>query len=141
MNTHAVSVQYFIALAVVTLALSVPMAAVAQQQPLTGQMVGGQTDAASNVATPQATQGVPSATQRMSPPLSPDDAVTYNPAQFGDTTRHLLQLQVDGSLAGKRLPMLGSEASASYQRYLKSFEYPIPEYMKTSVAKNADNGR
>lgn len=141
MNTHAVSAQYFIVMAVSALALSIPMAAVAQQQPLTGQMMGGQTDVTNNAVTPQTAQGEPSATQHMNSSHSLDDAATYNPTQFGDTTRHVLQLQVDGSLAGKHLPMLGSEASASYQRYLKSFEHPIPEFMQTTVAQNSNSGR
>jgi len=91
--------------------------------------------AATATAAPMATQNAPTP----SPAL--DDAATYNPAQFGDTTRHVLQLQVDGSLAGKRLPMLGDEAGASYQRYLKSFEHPIPEFFQTTVAQNTGSGR
>jgi hypothetical protein len=141
MNTHAVSVQHIITLAVVALALAVPTVAVAQQQqqPLTGQMMDGQNGIAPTTATataaPTATQSAPAA------PSALDDAATYNPAQFGDTTRHVLQLQVDGSLAGKHLPMLGDEAGASYQRYMKSFEHPIPEFFQATVAQNPSNGR
>ncbi|MFC5743256.1 DUF3613 domain-containing protein [Dyella tabacisoli] len=76
-----------------------------------------------------------------SPAPQDPSAKTYYAAQVGDTTRHLLQLQADGTQAGKHLPMLGDEASASYRRYLKSFEHPIPEYYQTTVGKNSNNGR
>ena len=33
-------------------------------------------------------------------------------------------------------PILGDQAAASYQRYLKSFEHEIPEFLKTSVKKD-----
>lgn len=51
----------------------------------------------------------------------------------GSTTRQLLQMQADGSHAGKHLPIPGQEASASYVRYLKSFEHAIPEFYENAV--------
>ena len=47
-------------------------------------------------------------------------------------------MQVDGTQAGKHLPMLGAEASASYDRYLKSFSHDIPEFYKTAVGKDSN---
>lgn len=55
-----------------------------------------------------------------------NDKLKQRPA-IGDTTRTLLQSQVDGSIAGPALPMLGAASSLSYQRYLDSYRYPIPE--------------
>ena len=47
-------------------------------------------------------------------------------------------MQADGTQAGKHLPMLGAEASASYDRYLKSFSHDIPEFYKTNVGKDSN---
>ena len=68
-------------------------------------------------------------------------APPYYATQVGDTTRHLLQMQACGDRSGPPRPMLGAEASASYQRYLKSFEHPIPEFYETTVGKNSRSGR
>lgn len=135
MKTPIVSVR----LTFLTLALAVilPMSthaiaqqALAQQQqpPLTGRMMDGQT----STAAAQSSAPAPSVEQ-------PAPA-TYYAAKFGDTTRYLVQLQADGSQAGKPLPMLGAEAHASYQRYLKSFEHPIPDFYDSNVGKDANNG-
>ncbi|MCD9087419.1 DUF3613 domain-containing protein [Stenotrophomonas sp. SY1] len=68
--------------------------------------------------------------------------VNSNPtrAQIGDTTRALLQLQADGSRAGNALPMLGEAASRSYQRYLNSFDHPIPEYFEATLPSSEQGG-
>lgn len=77
----------------------------------------------------------------ISPPPAPGtDADTYA-TQIGDATRQLLQMQADGHRAGRQLPMLGDEASASYRRYLKSFNHDIPEFYEAAVAKDGGNGR
>ncbi|WP_449466359.1 DUF3613 domain-containing protein [Stenotrophomonas humi] len=60
-------------------------------------------------------------------------------SQIGDTTRALLRMQADGSHAGNALPMLGETASRSYQRYLNSFDHPIPEYFEATLP-NANQG-
>lgn len=74
------------------------------------------------------------------PPPAPAPADTthaFRANDVGDTTHYLLQLQTGGSVAGKPLPMLGDEATASYHRYLKSFEHPIPDFYE-SISKNSD---
>lgn len=68
----------------------------------------------------------------------PPQPTPFVSAEVGDTTRHLLQMQADGTQAGKPQPMLGVEATASYRRYMKSFEHPIPEYLKTAVDKSSN---
>lgn len=60
--------------------------------------------------------------------------------QVGDSTRALLRLQAEGSSAGNALPMLGEAASRSYQRYLNSFDHPIPEYFETTVPTSSTAG-
>jgi hypothetical protein len=45
-------------------------------------------------------------------------------------------MQVEANRAGGRLPMLGEEATASYKRYMQSFEHPIPQFFQTNVGKS-----
>ena len=47
--------------------------------------------------------------------------------RIGETTTSLLQSQIAGDMAGPSLPMLGPTANLSWQRYLDSYKYPIPE--------------
>ncbi len=61
-------------------------------------------------------------------------------SQVGDTTRALLQLQADNSRPGTVLPMLGEAASRSYQRYLNSFDHPIPEYFEAALPNPKQGG-
>lgn len=61
--------------------------------------------------------------------------------EIGDSTRSLLQLQREGSAASPTpRPLAGDVASLSYQRYLESFKYPIPEKFNTTVGKSGSNG-
>lgn len=155
MNTQASSMRHA---ALFTLALSLPAGLAAQQLPVTGQMMDGRqanTVAAQTVPPPAASgTTIPIASAApasqtgtdmiATPPQTerpPAVAVVNAAAQPGDATRNLLQLQLDGSAAGKHLPMLGNEASASYHRYMDSFNHPIPEFYETAIQKNADNGR
>ena len=49
------------------------------------------------------------------------------PVRVGDATHHLLQRQRDGREASATpRPIDGAVAEASQQRYLKSFEQPLP---------------
>lgn len=57
---------------------------------------------------------------------SVEDAVPAK-RRVGETTLSLLQTQAAGSMAGPALPMLGPTANLSWQRYLESYKYPIPE--------------
>ncbi|MDP9882420.1 hypothetical protein J2W25_006786 [Variovorax boronicumulans] len=62
------------------------------------------------------------------------------PLQVGDSTLNLFAWQRSGEIASKTpRPIAGSVASRSYERYLKSFEHPIPERLGSSVT-NAKNG-
>ncbi|MCO7472608.1 DUF3613 domain-containing protein [Stenotrophomonas maltophilia] len=120
------------------------------QQPLTGQMLGGATPAPAAAplhSEPLATVDV-SPEQAPSPPpapaAAPDSGGTQlqpNTSQIGDTTRSLFRLQASGEVAGARLPILGDQATSSYARYLKSFQYDIPQFFETDVAKSAGSSR
>ncbi|KRF02113.1 hypothetical protein ASG87_11565 [Frateuria sp. Soil773] len=155
--------------------LALPALSMAQQQPLTGQMMAGYPPADTapaqpppNVAPATAPRTVPAprparvASQRppLPPPAQPMPAapmptnsmdapepedtgmpVSLQDTRIGETTRQLLQMQADDRRAGTRLPVLGDEASASYRRYLKSFDHAIPEFYETNVGKSTGNGR
>ncbi|HFK2884894.1 TPA: DUF3613 domain-containing protein [Stenotrophomonas maltophilia] len=120
----------------------------AQQQPLTGQMLGGSTPAAPasqplqseslatvDLATPPAPvpQAAPAAVAITDGNTS---AARPGRSQIGDTTRDLFRLQASGQQAGQRLPILGDQATLSYARYMKSFEHEIPDFFETDVAKS-----
>jgi hypothetical protein len=64
-----------------------------------------------------------------------------NSNEIGSATRHLLQLQADNAIAGPPRPLLGAEASAAYQRYLDSFNPPIPEFFETNVETDSGSGK
>ena len=62
-------------------------------------------------------------------------SVASGPARVGDATAGLLALQRDGTAASPvPRPITGDVAERSYQRYLKSFEQPIPERFGFSTA-------
>ncbi|SMR80987.1 MULTISPECIES: DUF3613 domain-containing protein [Stenotrophomonas] len=122
------------------------------QQPLTGQMLGGAapaSTAASLHSEPLATVDVspepaPPPPPAPAPAFAPDFGGTQlrpNTSQIGDTTRSLFRLQASGQVAGARLPILGDQATSSYARYLKSFQYDIPQFFETDVAKSAGSSR
>lgn len=60
------------------------------------------------------------------------------PLQVGDATQDLLAWQRSGEIASTTpRPITGNVANRSYERYLKSFEFPIPERMTSSVKSSA----
>ncbi|MDH0170208.1 DUF3613 domain-containing protein [Stenotrophomonas sp. GD04145] len=115
------------------------------QAPLTGQMLGGSPAAGPAVA-PQQVEAL--ATVDLAAPAPPPAMPTAPPApvaaapaaprrnEVGDATRQLFQLQASGQQAGARLPILGDQATASYARYLKSFEQDIPAFFDTDVGSS-----
>ncbi|MDQ7297476.1 DUF3613 domain-containing protein, partial [Stenotrophomonas sp. Sm2017] len=123
----------------------------AQQQPLTGQMLGGPLPSAPAAAPLQAEplppveRPAPAAAAGVAavPPALPatDGAPPATPRarlQSGEATRNLFRLQASGQQAGQRLPILGDQATLSYARYLKSFEHEIPDFFETDVARSKD---
>ncbi len=107
----------------------------AQQPPLTGRMLD----------LPSAASAAPSPEPPAASPVAPvavavPPETTHLPAGIGSTTRALLQLQASGRRAGNALPILGDQARRSHQRYLQSFEHPIPEFFEIRVKDEASGG-
>lgn len=133
-------------LVVHSLMLFLPTAAMAQQTPVTGQMMAQGSAVAPASGNPASASpatvamGAAHAPSGYASGATAPRAVESPPpvTVIGETTRSLLQMQVDGAQAGKHLPMLGAEASASYDRYLKSFSHDIPEFYKTAVSKDSN---
>ena len=73
-------------------------------------------------------------------PAAPATTASAGPLQVGDATRSLLEKQRSGTLAADTpRPITGEVAQRSYERYLRSFERPIPENFN-SVASPAGKG-
>lgn len=71
---------------------------------------------------------------------SAETQIAKRPAarHVGDTTTSLLAAQADGSIAGPGLPMLGATGNLSWQRYLDSFKYRIPENFTNRINQSGD---
>lgn len=156
MNIPSASIASLVALSIATVLSSTPV--IAQQQPITGQMMGQGSSVSAAPApvadpppaprryataatvnpVPTPAAQTPMVTAEVSPPAAPPSSSPSRShgTPVGETTRTLLQMQADGGQAGRPLPMLGAEASASYARYLKSFNHDIPEFYKTTVGKS-----
>jgi hypothetical protein len=94
---------------------------------------------------PVASSPAKGTTQASSP--APQDEATdaeeagYVPLQVGDATQGLLAWQRSGDIASKTpRPIAGNVAQRSYERYLKSFDFPIPERMSSTVKTSTDSG-
>lgn len=65
----------------------------------------------------------------------------YERLQVGDATQSLLAWQRSGEIASAApRTIAGSVANRSYERYLKSFEFPIPERMTSIVRQSSSSG-
>ncbi|AWH17846.1 DUF3613 domain-containing protein [Stenotrophomonas sp. ZAC14D2_NAIMI4_7] len=127
-------------LATLAIALSTPRAsAQSTQSPLTGQMLGERMTPAQAVqsAQPLATVDTTAAPPAPPPPTYVHASTTARP-QHGDSVRNLLRLQASGQQAGAPLPILGDQATASYARYLKSFEHEIPDFFDPDVGRSSN---
>lgn len=77
------------------------------------------------------------------PGMEEDTSEAYDqPAlQVGDATLNLLAWQSSGQVASTTpRPIAGDVANRSYERYLKSFEHPIPEYLSSSLRRSSGGG-
>lgn len=127
----------------------------AQQQPLTGQMLGGPSPSPAGTVPMQAEPlptvelAAPAASAEVTgahastiatdvAPLSAPPAAPRARLPSGEATRNLFRLQASGQQAGQRLPILGDQATLSYARYLKSFEHEIPDFFETDVSRSKD---
>lgn len=114
------------------------VATAASAQTVSTSTVQDSTSANKAPATTEAVQ--PGAAAAMTP--AQDDQATAEeeeefydvPLQIGDATSTLLAWQRSGQVSSTTpRPIAGSVANRSYERYLKSFDYPIPEQFNSSV--------
>lgn len=54
------------------------------------------------------------------------DAAPKVGTNVNDATRALLKAQAEGTYAGEFVPLQGEQAALAYQRYLNSFNQPMP---------------
>lgn len=97
---------------------------------------------ADRIAAPE----VPKTVEARTPPAPEASAEEfepeYGPLQVGDATQDLLAWQRSGVIASSTpRPIPGAIAYRSYERYLKSFEYPIPERLNSSVKTQSGGGK
>jgi len=126
-----------------TLLIAAPAAFAQQQQQQQPQAAQPPAAKAQEPATPAPATAAPQASAQPQGQEEMDQAedFTHEKLQVGDATQNLLAWQRGGEIAS-RTPrtIAGDIASRSYQRYMKSFEYPIPERMTSSLKSNAGNG-
>lgn len=73
--------------------------------------------------------------------IAEDEELLYEPLQVGDATQGLLAWQSRGDIASSTpRPIAGAVANRSYERYLKSFEFPIPERLGSTVKSSNGSG-
>lgn len=96
-------------------------------------------EATGNAAAPMAAPDSSKAAETQAQPSQPTGLTgaiepEYAPLQVGDATQTLLAWQSSGVIASPTpRPISGAIAYRSYERYLKSFEFPIPEHLNSSV--------
>jgi hypothetical protein len=112
----------------------------------TALMVAAPTTFAQQAASPAkalepASMPMPAPPEGQAEMAGAEEEFVYGSPQVGDATQGLLAWQRGGEIASATArPIAGDVASRSYQRYLKSFEFPIPESMGSIVKQTAVGG-
>ncbi|KPU89171.1 hypothetical protein APR50_34530 [Variovorax paradoxus] len=113
-------------------ALGLAQAAVAQEPPRTASAVPLQAD--KEAPTSSATEPAP-----LEDTMA-DAEQALPPPEVGDATLSLLYWQRSGAIGSTTpRPIPGPVANRSYERYLKSFEHPIPEFFNSTVKTKSSN--
>lgn len=126
-----------------TLMVAAPMALAQQQQQPQQPSSAAK---APEPAAPAASAPTPAAAATAAPQQGQDEMAeageyVYERLQVGDATQGLLAWQRGGEISSTTpRTIAGDIASRSYERYLKSFEYPIPERMTSSVKSTSGGG-
>ncbi len=72
--------------------------------------------------------------------IAEDEELIQEPLRVGDATQGLLAWQSNGDISSHTPRTIsGAVANRSYERYLKSFEHPIPEKLSSSVKSSSGN--
>lgn len=121
-------------------ALGLTATAAAQHAPLIERMADANSAPSTNPAAPVSASAAAAPATAVATSTSATTFADLPRSQVGDTTRALLQLQADSNRPGTALPMLGEAASRSYQRYLDSFDHPIPEYFEAALPNPKQGG-
>lgn len=100
----------------------------------------------SNMSAPRSAAAMPAATAQaaVTQTPAPSNASLTPPAsnRVGDATSYLLALQASGQYASRNAyPVTSDVAQRTYQRYLESFTYKIPESSETQVCSTTSGSR
>ncbi|KGG91505.1 MULTISPECIES: DUF3613 domain-containing protein [Comamonas] len=141
MNMQTAFTQRARAFTLTLMALGMASAVLAQAGSNTGSSTG-----VTNMSAPRSAAVTPTATAQA--------AVTQTPApgnasltpsasnRVGDATSYLLALQASGQYASRNAyPVTSDVAQRTYQRYLESFTYKIPESSETQVGSTTSGSR
>lgn len=113
---------------------------------LASAAVAQETAPAKPAAPVNAHASAPSATPAPAPTqneeaMAEETEPVYERVQVGDATQGLLAWQRSGEIASPTpRPIAGNIANRSYERYLKSFEFAIPEHMNSTVKTSGGSG-
>lgn len=142
MKAQVIFQQHYLLIGALLLAVAgIPEVAAQSMTPLTGKLLQEPVAAASSPSPPVSApvSNTPAAAQAAAPAAAQPAVEQESRIRIGDVTRTLLQAQVDGRVAGGRLPILGATADASWQRYLDTFKHSIPEHFEATVSKSTSN--
>lgn len=89
--------------------------------------------------TPEAQPAAAPAAQQAAA-AAPAEQTALADEQPGDVTRALMAAQAEGRRAGPGLRLQGPVATAAWNRYLKSFDHPLPEWFDSTGASGKGSG-
>ncbi|WP_418129634.1 DUF3613 domain-containing protein [Variovorax sp. 375MFSha3.1] len=129
--TNGLAMLSAFGIAAVLMAFGPAVKAQQQAQPTPAKVQESKAPAAAGTAGPATPDPTPAQGQEG---MDEEDYVIYEPLQVGDATHDLFAWQRGGEIASTTpRPIAGNVATRSYERYLKSFEFPIPERMSSTV--------